>query len=94
MVIKSIVFTADGELSPFPPEIIPRVLDEQVPIYDALLDKSPKSVAFPADEIVIKSIPFDRTVLGEFLHPPGKIPRAPALLFPRFGELVEIIIHF
>ena len=50
MVMKSITFVAVG--SPPPPKI-PRVEEAHPPLAYLLVNKSPKSTAFPVDAIVI-----------------------------------------
>ena len=74
IVIKSIVLmTALDEFSP--PENNPRVDDEQDANEDLAEVRSPKSCAFPADEIFTNSIMF--RLVG--VLPPPKIPRPPVL---------------
>ena len=53
IVTNSMVLVREA---PSPPPIIPRVLLELLPIYILILVKLPKSIAFPVDEIVMKSI--------------------------------------
>ena len=50
------VHTAAAVCAAAPPPKTPRVLLELLPIYILILVKLPKSIAFPVDEIVMKSI--------------------------------------